>query len=253
MKPQKIRKCDAVHRPAKFILTAVCLAAIGSVTLNANAALDVIAQPPATDPSHFVDQPADPTQAQLDLLNAPEANEGSFEIPGGFVVDKRAIDINNVFQRDTLMSTNYPTNGLPSPLFNAKPFSQQMLMFEEFGPEALDPAATAGTLPFPRPKSGVAPFLDANPAQSGPDTTELDTFLAQTGISPFPQRESNTGLQNPWKPDIESFLGRFLTNPPAEGRPPGEGWAHQRWNEFFPQAFFKTVQTGSRPNGGIRD
>jgi hypothetical protein len=57
----------------KFTLSAVCLAALGSIALNANAALDVIAEPPATDPSHFVDQPADPSQALIDLLNAPEA------------------------------------------------------------------------------------------------------------------------------------------------------------------------------------
>ncbi|MEJ8835386.1 multicopper oxidase domain-containing protein [Ramlibacter sp. AN1133] len=252
MKPYNSRR-GAVPRPASFLLTAVCMAAITSVSLNANAALDVIAEPPATDVSHFTDQPADPTQALQDLLTAPEANEGSFEIPGGFVADKRAVDINNVFQRDTLMSTNYPTNGLPSPLFGAKPFTQQMLMFEEFGPEPLDPNTPAGTLPFPRPKAGPEPMQSAGVAQSAPDTTEMDAFLAQAGINPFPQRESNTSLTNPWQPDVEQFLGRFLTNPPAEGRPPGEGWAHQRWNEFYPQAFFKTVQAGSRINGGIRD
>ncbi|MBL0427093.1 multicopper oxidase domain-containing protein [Ramlibacter alkalitolerans] len=230
------------------------MAAIGSTALNANAALDNTDPPPATDPSHYVDQPADPSQALLDLLNATEANEGSLEMPGGtYLENKRQVNAENVLQREDLYPFNYPTNGLPSPLFNAKPFTQKLLMFEEFGPEKLDPTATAGDLPFPRPKSGVAPFLDAEVARSGPDTTELDTFLTQAGISPFPQRESNTGLQNPWKPDIEQFLGRFLVNPPAEGRPPGEGWAHQRWNEFYPQSFFKTVQTGSRPNGGIRD
>ena len=52
---------------------------------------------------------------------------------------------------------------------------------------------------------------------------------------------------------IEAFLGRALITPPADGRPPGAGWSHQRWNEFYPQVFFKTVQAPSRPNGGIRD
>ncbi|GAB3666397.1 hypothetical protein GCM10028813_48380 [Ramlibacter alkalitolerans] len=229
------------------------MAALASIALNAHAALDATDPPPATDPSHYTDQPADPTQALQDLLTAPEANEGSFEIPGGFVVDKRTVDINNVIQRDALFSTNYPTNGLPSPLFAAQPWTQKLLMFEEFGPEKLDPAAPAGTLPFPRPKSGPAPGQDALVSASAPDTTELDTFLKQAGISPFPTRESNTSLSNPWQPDVEQFLNRFLSSPPAEGRPPGEGWAHQRWNEFFPQTFYKTVQAGARTNGGIRD
>ena len=49
MKPYNSRR--GAYRPAKFVLTAVCMAAIGSIALNANAALDVIAPPPATDPS----------------------------------------------------------------------------------------------------------------------------------------------------------------------------------------------------------
>jgi hypothetical protein len=47
---------------------------------------------------------------------------------------------------------------------------------------------------------------------------------------------------------------RPLPHRPAGRRPSArEGWAHQRWNEFYPQDFFKTVQAGARVNGGIRD
>jgi hypothetical protein len=80
----------------------------------------------------------------------------------------------------------------------------------------------------------------------------MDWFLSGL-VFPIPTRESNTNYMNPWKESIEDYLGRSLDNPPAEGRPPGEGWAHQRWDEFTPTKFFKTVQTGARPNGGIRD
>ncbi len=66
-------------------------------------------------------------------------------------------------------------------------------------------------------------------------------------------RLSDTRDLNPWKADIEAFLGRPLKAPPAEGRPPGEGWSHQRWNEFLPRVFFKTAQAGARVNGGFRD
>jgi FtsP/CotA-like multicopper oxidase with cupredoxin domain len=102
----------------------------------------------------------------------------------------------------------------------------------------------------------VGPLPEQDPnnvAASAPASAALDTFLKQASIWPYPTREANTSLQNPWKPDVEQFLGRFLTNPPAEGRPPGEGWAHQRWNEFYPQEFYKTVQAGARTNGGLRD
>ncbi|MBL0393788.1 multicopper oxidase domain-containing protein [Ramlibacter monticola] len=230
------------------------MAALASTTLTAQAALDVTGPPTTTDPSHYTDQPADPTQALADLLTSTPANEASMELPNGAVMEnKRIVNIENVIQRDALYPYNYPTNGLPSPLFGAQAYTQKLLMFEEFGPEKLDPAVAAGTLPFPRPVSGLAPELDAQVSRSGPAGADLDAFLKQAGISPFPQRESNTSLQNPWKPDVELFLGRFLTDPPAEGRPPGEGWAHQRWNEFYPQNYFKTVQAGARMNGGLRD
>jgi len=42
---------------------------------------------------------------------------------------------------------------------------------------------------------------------------------------------------NPWKMDIENFLGRDLYSQPAEGRPPGPLWAHQRYDEFYPKVF----------------
>jgi FtsP/CotA-like multicopper oxidase with cupredoxin domain len=242
-------------RPAtKFALTAVCMAAMGSVAFTAQAALDPWGPPNATDVSAQTDQPADPTQALQELLNLPEANEGALELPGGQFLEKKEVATDNVVQRDALSSFNYPTNGLPSPMFGAQAWTQKLLMFEEFGPEKLDPSTQAGTLPFPSPKTGPAPEQDpTSGVRSGPESVELDAFLKQAGISPFPTRESNTTLGNPWKPEIELFLERFLANPPAEGRPPGEGWAHQRWNEFYPQAFFKTVQAGARTNGGLRD
>jgi len=138
---------------------------------------------------------------------------------------------------------NIPTNSRPSPLFGATPFFQQMLLFEEFGLEALDNTAPPQTLTFPLP-------IDH---QSGPVPTELEAFLAQAGIEPYPTREANTADLNPWKPSIQTFLNRPLVAPPAEGRPPGEAFAHQRWNEFYPQEFFITAMAGARVNGGFRD
>jgi FtsP/CotA-like multicopper oxidase with cupredoxin domain len=251
---EKERRKGSPARKPLFVLTAVCAAAIGTFSLNVSQAgsLDYFGDPPMTDPSHGTEQPADPTQALQDLLNQPEANEGSFEIQGGHL-EKPEISDENVVQRDELSSYNYPTNGYPSPMFGALPFTQKMMLFEEFGPEKLDANVAAGTEPFPLPKAGAGPEQDPVVSRSNPAGSELDAFLRQAGISPFPTREANISVQNPWKPEIEQFLGRFLTNPPAEGRPAGEGWAHQRWNEFYPQMFYKTVQAPSRVNGGLRD
>ncbi|MBI5446276.1 MAG: multicopper oxidase domain-containing protein [Deltaproteobacteria bacterium] len=144
-----------------------------------------------------------------------------------------------------------PTGGPPSPLFGAQSFTQQLLLFEEFGTEPMPAAAAPGFTPLPQPLS----------PQSGPNPDELEAFLAQDGVAPLPTRLANVTETSPWKAAVEAFLGRPLVPPvsgegvagPAEGRPGGEGWAHQRFDEFAPQVFFKTAQAGARTNGGFRD
>ena len=72
-------------------------------------------------------------------------------------------------------------------------------------------------------------------------------------IWPIPSKAANDTDANPWKAPIEAYLGRALDTPPAEGRPPGEGWSHQRWDEFTPQIYMQTATAGARTNGGMRD
>jgi FtsP/CotA-like multicopper oxidase with cupredoxin domain len=145
-----------------------------------------------------------------------------------------------------------PVGAPPSPLFGAQPFTQQMLLFEEFGRDSLADAPAASR-PFPQPASGSPPENDASVAASGPLGSELDAFLGQAGISPAPTELANDTLTNPWQAPIQTFLGRDLVHPPAEGRPPGPRWAHQRWDEFHPQVYFQTAQAGARQNHGLRD
>lgn len=147
-------------------------------------------------------------------------------------------------------STDAPTEAAPTPLFGAQPFTQQMVLFEEFGPEAMPAAAAGGFTPFPQPLN----------LQSGPDPASLEAFLAQTGVAPLPTRLSNVLLPNPWKAQIEAYLNRPTVSPaagvvpcPAEGRPQGEDWAQQNWDQFYPQKFFKTAVAPARDNLGFRD
>jgi FtsP/CotA-like multicopper oxidase with cupredoxin domain len=199
---------------------------------------DVFGPPPADDPSAFTDGIDNAVLATL-----PPANEGTFAGPNGTPVDP---GVNNAVaegqqQPDGIF--NVPTNSRPSPLFGAEPFTQQMLLFEEFGTEPLSAAGPVPANPLPVPAN----------ASSGPPPAALEAFLAQSGIAPFPTEFANTLDENPWKAQIAAYLGRELDTPPAEGRPPGRGWAHQRFNEFFPQVYYKTAQAGSRVNGGFRD
>ena len=253
-----IMKRSRGERPVRmwFKMTAACTAVLGVLGISSPQAgtMDIFSQPQTTDPSAYTDEPADPTMDLAKLSTLPDTNEGAFELANGEWSSKQLQRAENALQPSTLTSFNYPTNGNPSPLFNAAPFTQKMVLFEEFGTDKLDPAQSPPSMAFPQPKLGPMPSQDPySIARSSPAGGELESFLKQSGIAPFPTEYSNTLDRNPWQPQIEGFLERFLTNPPAEGRPPGKGWSHQRWNEFQPQVYYKTAQAGARINGGFRD
>ena len=223
---------------------ALCLAAYGLANADhGGGGGDENPFPPEDDPSHFVgpyfgDLPED----------LHEANEGAFE--GGITGTPEDTHENVAYPEEDLRPDfagffNVPTNGFPSPLFGAEPFTQQMLRFEEFGIDRLNlhrRHAPENWGPLPAPES----------AQGTPDTGELDAFLSQK-IWPTPTKYANDRNTNPWQFEIESYVGRHLDNPPAEGRPPGLAWSHQRWDEFAPRVYFQTAQAGARINGGFRD
>jgi len=134
-----------------------------------------------------------------------------------------------------------PTGAQASPLYGAKPFTQQMLRFEEFGLQSL-----------PNSECADCGFLPAPPdCQSSPDSAELDAFLSQT-LYPLPRVSANNDLANPWENRISECV-RPLSDSVIEGRPPGEFFAHQRWSEFLPKVYFQTAMAGARTNNGMRD
>ncbi len=232
---------------------AAALGATGiSLAVTATVTGDVFRDPPAVDPSHLV--PVEATTIANDALKTlTPTNEGSFENnsgPGNH--NDTRVDTSIPLAMQT--GNKIPTGGKPSPLFGAESFTFNMLIFEEFGPEKMDPSVVAGTNPLPAPSLGAAPEQDpVSVARSSPDGKALEAFLDQAGLAPFPTHFSNTVDKNPWRPEIKAFLNRSVDESPAEGRPPGEGWSHQRWNEMYPQAFFKTAQAGARVNNGFRD
>ncbi len=182
-------------------------------------------------------------------LDPAEANAFAFEGGPTGTAEDAGENINNGNLQNN-GDIDVPTGSKPSPLFNAGVFTQRMLLFEEFGPVPLGPeGSVVQGSPFPAPAN----------AFSVPNEQSLESFLSQYVTStqalpfPFPKREANTVNLNPWEAVIEAFLGRTLAAPPAEGRPPGENWAHQRWTEFFPEVFVNTAQTGARTNLGLRN
>jgi len=152
-----------------------------------------------------------------------------------------------------LAAIDVPTgyvNGIagPSPLYGATPFTQKMLRFEEFGlqPIPSDPQPSH-YLPSPIIQHAEPNLCEAYPSDSG-----LEAFLAEP-LWPVPQIDANISLANPWWNIVNSCLGPQGPTSAIEGRPPGNLYAHQRYDEFAPQTYFQTAMAGSRTNLGFRD
>jgi len=230
----------------------VFVAALGLVRLAGVAAVSVSIAESAyaydgsdsdSDAWHLSELVIDADGKKLEGL--PEPIAGTFE--GGVTGSTQDAIDNNVLQPADQRDDgrfNIPSNGAPSPMYGATPFTQQMLRFEEFGPQKLK-------LNKNKPKHWKE-LPEPDDAQSTPDGHKLEKFLSQR-IWPKPTKYANTEDENPWEDVIENYIGRDLDDPPAEGRPPGIGWSHQRWDEFKPKIYFQTAQTGARTNGGFRD
>src|SRR3954466_12730731 len=156
------------------ILTSSAVAASAAV-------LDRFGPPPPGDPSAFTGPRIGVTDAVDRLPGLAPANEGAFE--GGPTGTAGDAHVNTVDQAKGT-GVNIPTEAPPSPLFGAQPFTQQLLLFEEFGREPLAGAPEAPR-PFPQPSTGPAPENDPQQTSaSGPLGADLEGFLAQPGISP---------------------------------------------------------------------
>jgi FtsP/CotA-like multicopper oxidase with cupredoxin domain len=133
---------------------------------------------------------------------------------------------------------------VPSPLcINgscATEFTAKMLMFDEFGTKDMPSTASTATLP---------PVADC---QSMPEGPALDAFLKED-LNSLPTRVVDPTLTNPWAGKIQGGCVPGVTATTADGRPGGESFAHQRWDEFPAQKYFQSAQTGARANGGLRD
>jgi FtsP/CotA-like multicopper oxidase with cupredoxin domain len=134
-----------------------------------------------------------------------------------------------------------PTGAAASPLYGAEPFTQKMLRFEEFGLQ-----------PMPTEECATCIIMPPAPSCDGiPSGNQMDFFLRQT-LAPLPTYEANTSRQSAWHNRVSACIAPLSTSA-AEGRAPGHWFAHQRWNEFYPEVFFQTAQTGARRNNGLRD
>src|SRR6185369_12005662 len=121
---------EPIARAGWFMIGAA-LCVLQSASLAPAAVLDFFGPPPAGDPSALTGPFIGLNFAQNLLATLTPTNEGAFV--GGPTGTFKDAGINNVLPPVQQTNANVPTNGKPSPLFGALPFTQQMLLFEEFG------------------------------------------------------------------------------------------------------------------------
>ena len=152
-----------------------------------------------------------------------------------------------------LADSDIPTGAPPSPLFGVQPFSTKLLRFEEFGITRI-PRTCRGS------RCATMPLPEGNGCQAFPEEAGLSSFISDRSLFPRPDKYANDSGVNPWLSVIQNCVDASITHSPAEGRPPGINYAHQRWpgdpNAIYRRAYsryFKTVTTGARTNQGERD
>ena len=210
----------AHYRGRRSALAISILLAIGLTTAAEGPSSD---QPPPDDPSAYTDQPRNAGDTRNILKGAPPANQGAFEQANGVTGSRTTVLAENVLPPARQTDFDIPTNGRPSPLFNAKPFTQQMLRFEAFGLEPLDPSTPSPPAGFPQPSLGAATEQDpTNLYRSGPSGSDLDEFLSAPGLFPFPSQYSNDLDGNPWNALVQGFLRRPVRGP-GQGLVSGRG------------------------------
>ena len=127
------------------------------------------------------------------------------------------------FARSAFADGDVPTGTPPSPLFGARKFTQVMPRLQ---------------LQTPIPLTQVPSLLDPG----GLDAA----FPAGSPERPSKRLSYHTNFTaNPADP---RFVNPVTGVGPIEGRPPGEVFAQQRWNEFFPKVGYVSSWTGVGPN-----
>src|SRR5258707_7727310 len=117
-----------------------------------------------------------------------------------------------------------PTGTPRSPLFGAQKFTQPMPRL---------------ALQTPQPLTRVT---STDPASAGDAA-----FPAATGET-RPARRLSYHTDFTANPSDPQFRNPITGRGPIEGRPPGEVFAHQRWNEFFPKVGYVMTWGPAAPN-----
>ncbi len=139
----------------------------------------------------------------------------------------RELSWGRISRRDLVKWGLFTGAGLLAPIRGLSPFVAELSA--AVGPTGAPPSPLFGAQPFSQPMARFD-VLARNPVSS---------------LTPAPQKYANQTLQA-----LNPLLVGGMTGQkgPIEGRPPGDVWAHQRFNEFYPAVAIETTTMGAKIN-----
>jgi FtsP/CotA-like multicopper oxidase with cupredoxin domain len=149
----------------------------------------------------------------------------------------RALSHGQVSRRDLVKWGLFTTAGILAPIGGLNPFVRPAnalpFDFRSGGGSGIPTGLT------PSPLFGVQPFTQPMPRFDVLQRNAVST------LNPAPQAQSNQ-TQQPVDPKLVG--GRTGLTGPIEGRPPGNIWAHQRFNTMPPQVAIEVATRGATTN-----
>jgi len=143
----------------------------------------------------------------------------------------KALSIGQITRRDLYRWGLLSAGGVLALKNGLSPFASSA--FADGVPTGTPRSPLFGAQKFTQPMPRLALQTPIPLAQSGTGLNALANFPAAFGERPAKRLSYHTDFSA--NPNDPQFRNPISGRGPIEGRPPGEVFAHQRWNEFFPK------------------
>src|SRR5579884_3012071 len=147
----------------------------------------------------------------------------------------KALSHGKLSRRELVKRGLFTTGGMLAPIHGLNPFVSKA------SAQSSNPLSSAQGVPTGTPASPLFGVKDFSTPMPRFDVARRIENPMTGGLTPTPQAQSNQTQQK-----VDPILGGGYG--PIEGRPPGDIWAHQRFDQFLPKVGYETSQAPATTN-----
>ncbi len=147
----------------------------------------------------------------------------------------KALSHGKLSRRELVKMGLFTTGGMLAPIHGLNPFVSKA------SAQSSNPLSSAQGVPTGTPASPLFGVKDFSTPMPRFDVARRIENPMTGGLTPTPQAQSNQTQQK-----VDPILGGGYG--PIEGRPPGDIWAHQRFDQFLPKVGYETSQAPATTN-----